>query len=225
MSSTNRDRDTWAKCTPLQYKPEYARATGVWPKASQTSYETSQRRQDCILRSISVRHKLRQGMKNGSVMELERGQIVKFGPRVRRYEADAMKLVAESTSIRVPKVYNVFEKNDQTYIVMEKIKGELLGSVWKKLSEKERQAILGQLKEWFVELRSIPHPRPGTICTAAGDDQPLYDTRILNGKHGFGPFQNEVDFNFYLRGGNKSRLLARTPNLEKLIEMQNQSQT
>jgi fructosamine-3-kinase len=72
-------------------------------------------------------------------------------------EASALRLVAASTSVPVPKVYCAFrnEKSGKSHIVMERIDGEMLGEKWGKMSEVEREGILGQLKEMWVELRGI----------------------------------------------------------------------
>ena len=105
---------------------------------------------------------------------------------------------------------------------MKKIDGEVLGAVWYKLSEKERRDILQKLKEYFQQLSNIPHPRPGTICSAAANEQPLHDHPILNGDLGFGPFETESQFNLFLRGGNESGTPSRTGILEKFIKLQAQ---
>ncbi|KAE8441990.1 hypothetical protein EG329_004116 [Mollisiaceae sp. DMI_Dod_QoI] len=135
-----------------------------------------------------------------SILPLWGGKIcIKYGPAVQLLEAAALRLVAQTTSIPVPKVYCAFRHRNRTYIVMELIDREEIGENWAKRSNVEKQALLDQLKGIFEELRNIPHPRPGIL--AAADIQALYDPRAAKGELGFGPFGKESDFNNFLRGG------------------------
>lgn len=108
-----------------------------------------------------------------------------------------MKLVAETTNIPVPKVYCSFEWKDMTYIVMERIHGEEIRTNWNVRSEESKADLLSQLRQYFVELRAIPHPRPGTV--AAADMTPLHDYRINS--EPFGPFPSAREFHSFLREG------------------------
>jgi aminoglycoside phosphotransferase len=124
---------------------------------------------------------------------------IKYGTGVQLAEAAALRLVAEKTSVPVPKVHCAFRKGKLTYIVMEKIEGEEIGKDWATRPANERESLLRELKEYFEQLRNIQHPQPGTITAA--DGQSLYDHRVLNGNLGFGPFLTEKDFNLFLRDG------------------------
>ena len=112
-------------------------------------------------------------------------------------EASALRLVAATTSVPVPKVYCAFrdEKSGNSYIViqMERIDGEHLGAKpWKKMSEEEREGIMGQLKSMWEDLRGIVPLRPGAVCAVDGGT--LHDHRIFGaaGAKGMGPFETEA---------------------------------
>ena len=64
----------------------------------------------------------------GSVVFLPMNKIcINASYFTRLTEAATMQLVAQNTSIRVPKVYCAFKRKDITYIVMENLGGEALG--------------------------------------------------------------------------------------------------
>lgn len=77
--------------------------------------------------------------------------------------------------------------------------------------------------------RKIPHPRPGTICTAAADDHPIFPFRAPNTyrQPGAGPFQNEDDFNLLLRSGppynDQFGLIKEMNYLERYIRKQGET--
>jgi len=124
---------------------------------------------------------------------------IKYGVGVYLSEAAALRMVAENTSIPVPKVYTAFQRHDVTYILMEFIEGEPIGKGWEERPMAERESFLRELRGYFEQLRTIPHPRTGSIMAA--DMQSLYDHRIWQGELGFGPFRDEADFNLFLRNG------------------------
>ncbi|KAF3492260.1 phosphotransferase family protein [Arthroderma uncinatum] len=70
--------------------------------------------------------------------------------------------VHKSTNIPVPKVYALYDMNDveleMNYMVMEYIEGQTLESCWATLTDPQKEDIATTLKEYFVELRSLPSP-------------------------------------------------------------------
>ena len=160
-----------------------------------------------------------------NIIYLSPTRLVKFGRTVHLAEASALRLVAASTSLPVPKVYCAFrnEKSGKSYIVMERIDGEMLGRKWRQMSEVEREGILKQLKEMWEELRGIVNERPGKVCAADGGT--LHDHRIWGaaGAKGMGPFKTEGEFNLFLRNGIESTEKMEEGgvkrDVERLIEM------
>ncbi|TVY93138.1 hypothetical protein LAWI1_G004402 [Lachnellula willkommii] len=125
--------------------------------------------------------------------------VMKYGTQIQLHEASALRFVAEKTSIPVPEVYCAFEHRGMKFILMEFVRGRRLRDVWDNTPPIGREELLFQLHQQFRELRSIPHPRPGAVCSAVIG--PLYDRRIdLHGQR-FGPFECEKDFNSFLRCG------------------------
>jgi aminoglycoside phosphotransferase (APT) family kinase protein len=126
-------------------------------------------------------------------------QCIKFGQAVQLSEAAALLLVAETTTVPVPKVYTAFRHKDITYILMDFIEGETIGKDWAERSEEEKESLLKQLKGFVEQLRNIPNPRPGVM--AAADMQSLFEPRSWKGCLGIGPHAKEADFNDFLRSG------------------------
>ncbi|KAI0380643.1 kinase-like domain-containing protein [Hypomontagnella monticulosa] len=94
------------------------------------------------------------------VVKIREKYVVKFGYHVKPIEADNMMYVAGSTTIPVPKVYAVYERQENrrtvTYIVMEYVPGETLRSAWPSLDEVRKLTIALRLRLYFNELRKLP---------------------------------------------------------------------
>lgn len=188
-----------------------AEATGHWPKG-QSSYNPGwlkfrvlffssyYRIMDAFSGSDSTRTRIFYGP-GDQQNKVRKFKVLKFGKHVRLSEAFALQLVAANTSVPVPKVFCAFTRKGITYIFMEYIVGVPLNEVWDEMSKEDQERIVGELKGYFEQLRQIPRPRPGTICTAAGDDHPVCPYRTPNIEKGAGPWQNEEDFNVFLRSG------------------------
>jgi serine/threonine protein kinase len=136
---------------------------------------------------------------NGFCRPISRKLIVKIGPRVDLTEAATMKFISENTSIPVPKVYCSFVHKDRTYILMERVKGKMIGNVLDGLEHDGQQRIFAQLKRMMDELRSlVPPPGTGVQSCTGGN---LWDSRIARSRTRFGPFSTIQDFHFWLRDG------------------------
>lgn len=73
--------------------------------------------------------------REGNVLMLTDGLCVKYGRRVQLSEASTMRFILQHTSIPVPRVLCAFTRSGRTYIVMERIKGDIIGKGWVKRSE------------------------------------------------------------------------------------------
>lgn len=204
-----------AKTAPPKVPRLGSEATGQWPKGL-ASYNDGwfRRYGTCILAKLKS---FCMEQSDSYVVNILGNKSIKFGKGVHLSEAFALQLVAEKTSVPVPKLDCGFKKGDITYIAMERISGATdMDKLWEKMSKADQQRIVTELKDYFEQLRQIPHPRPGTICTAAADDQPAYGFRTPHAEHGAGPFQNEEDFNSFLRSGKPD---GQPEDLKALIEM------
>jgi serine/threonine protein kinase len=122
--------------------------------------------------------------------------IVKYGPQVDLVEGQTMILIKHETSLSVPKVYALFQDTEgiNNYIIMERVKGDVLNVKWPSLSPAQKQAVASQLKASFEELRKLPSP--GGYCRLGR--MPLRDDifAIGNAHPGsvVGPFDIEAEF-------------------------------
>ena len=79
-----------------------------------------------------------------------------------------MQFIAQHTSIPMPKVYCTFKHKKWTYIVMERIEGEILCHGWSMRTIELKARILSQLKEMVTGIwntrgfgtRDQPKPTP-----------------------------------------------------------------
>lgn len=96
-----------------------------------------------------------------------------------------MMFVRKMTSIPVPRVLNVFSREEQMYLVMEYIDGTPLDAAWRSLTPEEKNNICSELKRYLRELRELKSPRPGAV--EAIDGSACFDTRL---RGLFGPFES-----------------------------------
>lgn len=114
-------------------------------------------------------------------------------------KASTMRFISQNTSIPVPNVLCAFTHYDSTYIVMERIKGDIIGAGWVKRSEESKAQLLSQLKEMIQEMREL-HPQEG-MGVASVDGGSLFDCRLPGPSLRFGPFRSIRDFHRHLRSG------------------------
>ncbi|KIW45112.1 uncharacterized protein PV06_03526 [Exophiala oligosperma] len=129
-----------------------------------------------------------------------------------------MRFISKHTSIPVPKVICAFTHHDQTYIVMQRIQGYMLGSGWVHRGPESQRSLLSQLKDMIREMRSIP-PSPGQGI-ANVDGGKLYDCRLPGSSLRFGPFLCVADFHSHLRQGIRFHP-GHEPEVNKLVDLHN----
>jgi phosphotransferase family enzyme len=99
---------------------------------------------------------------NGGKEIVEIGQhfVVKFGRAVNLIEGENMLFVRETTNIPVPRVYALYSnpQNRKNYIIMERVVGKTLSSLWPDLTASEKESIVAKLHGYFSELRQLPSP-------------------------------------------------------------------
>ena len=130
-----------------------------------------------------------------------------------------MQFIAQRTSIPVPKVYCAFKCKGLTYIVMERVDGQMICQGWSLRSKESREHLLAQLKGMISEMRRISSPKNNGVSNVVGDS--LYDQRLPKPPQDslrFGPFDNVGDFHLYLRRGIEENP-AHIPEVSKLIEL------
>ncbi|PWY69036.1 kinase-like protein [Aspergillus sclerotioniger CBS 115572] len=153
----------------------------------------------------------------GGVLMLTDKLCVKYGRHVHLSEASTMRFIAEHTSIPVPKVYCAFTRSGRTYIIMERINGDMIGMGWVKRPEKTKAKMLSQLSGMISEMRELKPPEG--MGVASVDNGSLYDCRLLSHSESirFGPFDTVQDFHRYLRMGVEADT-RHDPEIQALIE-------
>ncbi|KAK7980222.1 hypothetical protein PG989_012679 [Apiospora arundinis] len=107
-------------------------------------------------------------------------------------EVDAMRYVAQNTSIPVPKMYYAFTYKGSTYLLMGKIKGQMAWHRWwQSRTAESKSKILAQLRKMITGLRSVPPPNGASV--GAVDGGPFYDCRLPS-KEFWGPYATTRDF-------------------------------
>lgn len=151
----------------------------------------------------------------GKVLFISKGYCIKYGRAVSLSEAASMRFVSRLTSIPVPKIICAFEHRGQTYLLMQRINGEMLATGWVNRSAASQATVLAELKELVREMREIPSSHCEGVANVDGGS--LYDTRLPGPSSRFGPFTNVQDFHNYLRGGINSHP-GNSPEVTQLVE-------
>ncbi|KAF8155483.1 protein kinase subdomain-containing protein PKL/CAK/CAK-fungal1 [Crassisporium funariophilum] len=115
---------------------------------------------------------------------------IKSGSRVRIQEALSMDFVARNTTIRVPRVLDVFSIRGRVHIIQERFRGRILEDVWYSLSAEEKHSSMLQVKDCLDQLRALKPPHPERV--QAVDGSGLIDGRLGVGV--WGPFDSHFDF-------------------------------
>lgn len=137
-------------------------------------------------------------------------------------EAAAMEFVRQNTSVPVPKVYCAFIRKGRTYIVMQRISGDMLARGWVKRSESSKQKILCQVKAMLEEIRHLPVPDDVGVANVGGG--PIFNI-LLPKTPWWGPFESIQDFHRALRNDIEGIDLddEKLPGLRELIAFHKQS--
>jgi aminoglycoside phosphotransferase len=116
---------------------------------------------------------------------------IKVAPMASLSEANAMRFVAQHTSVPVPKVYCAFVHKASTCLVMSKIKGQMAWHGWQSGTEQSKANMPNQLHRMVTELRSVPPPKGASVGSV--DRGPFYDCRLPS-KLLWGPYDTVRGF-------------------------------
>ncbi|RAK97680.1 kinase-like protein [Aspergillus ibericus CBS 121593] len=158
----------------------------------------------------------------GGVLMLTDKLCVKYGRRIHLSEASTMRFIAEHTSIPVPKVYCAFTHSERTYIVMERIKGHMIGRGWPKRPDQSKAELLSQLAKYITEMRQLQPPEGMGVASVDGGS--VFDIRLPGPRDSFrlGPFDTVQDFHRRLRLGVGPEI-EHDPEIQTLIEQHSKS--
>lgn len=116
---------------------------------------------------------------------------IKVKPSENLAEAYALRFVSRHTSIPVPKVHCAFVYRGETYIVMSKIRGQMLWHGWLSRSQDSKKKIFEQLSRMLAELQSLPRPAGVGVSNVIGG--PFWDCRLPS-KALWGPYATTRNF-------------------------------
>lgn len=124
--------------------------------------------------------------------------VAKYGLQINLEEGRTMLFIRERTKVPVPRIFALFKdfESGVSYIIMERVCGDRLDSIWPHLEDAQKQDVSNQLKSAFTDLREMP--TPAGYCSLY--QQPLRDHIFYTGseeesQHLEGPFGNETELN------------------------------
>jgi hypothetical protein len=136
---------------------------------------------------------------SGKVVGVGDHFIVKYGAFVNLEEGQTMRFLQHSSTVLVPRIYALYQRpgpdNDTySYIVMERIRGPTLASVWLKIGQTEKEAVASKLRRIFEEMHRLESP--GGYCSFGrrGLTDSLFDSGDDSTSFN-GPFNTESDLN------------------------------
>ncbi|KAE8150639.1 hypothetical protein BDV25DRAFT_129402 [Aspergillus avenaceus] len=105
-----------------------------------------------------------------TIFEISESMILKMDPVASKDEAEAMCLVAKSTSVPVPDVINAYAMEGVGFIVMKKTSGILFANCWDSLPDHLHCSILRQLRDHMAEWREVQGDVFGSVNGPPCDD-------------------------------------------------------
>ena len=125
--------------------------------------------------------------------------VVKYGISIDPTEGENMLFVQQNTFITVPRLYALYTdvSDHKTYIVMERISGDSLDSLWPQMSEAEKLIVSGRLRKSMDQLRSLPAPggRYGSLSNRGLMDWVFWTGNSMDMLAIEGPFDTEDEVN------------------------------
>lgn len=157
------------------------------------------------------------------ILYLPFGLCIKYGDNVDLSEAASMEFIRKHTSVPVPKVYWAFEHRGQTYIAMERIRGQKLATGWLDRSDDSKAILLKQLKSMVEEIRMVKSPHGSRVASV--DCGSLSDKRLpglgvtypVPTAKRFGPFNDIPAFHRWLRRPVETVEDTNIPEIAKLV--------
>lgn len=122
--------------------------------------------------------------------------IAKFGSGIKSWEGQALLyLEREVPGVRAPRLYGMYEDSTELFLVMERIPGVQLDSIWDSLTVTEKDSIVEQLRLIFQTLRATECPWPNFIGSLDGGSvhHYLFYDQKGSGTH-LGPFHDGDSF-------------------------------
>ena len=122
--------------------------------------------------------------------------VMKFGGGIEAWEGQALLyLEREVPSVPAPRLYAIYQDDEETFLVMQRIPGVPLDTIWSSLSEVEKGSIVEQLRLIFQTMRAVECPWPDFLGGLDGGSvhHYLFYDQKGSGTH-LEPFPDEASF-------------------------------
>jgi hypothetical protein len=133
---------------------------------------------------------------NSKIVAVNDKIIAKFGSGIESWEGQALLyLEREVPNVPAPRLYAMYQDSAELFLLMERIPGVQLDSIWGSLSDTEKDSIVEQLRIIFETLRATECPWPNFIGSldGGGVHHYLFYDRNRSGNH-LGPFHDGASF-------------------------------
>ncbi|KAI0023452.1 protein kinase-like protein [Xylariomycetidae sp. FL0641] len=134
------------------------------------------------------------GKDGNQFRQIDDDTLIKYGRAVTLAEAEAMDYISKHTSIKCPKVFGAYQLDKTGHIIMSFERGTPLPTFWKTATEEERETIIGTLKQYVSEMRSIKGDYVGGFnrsSCVSGEFEWDFHSRDYQ----YGPYPDEQGFN------------------------------
>lgn len=125
------------------------------------------------------------------VQRMPFGLCIKKCVYSRENEGNALLAVERYTTVPAPLFVDSFQRNGRTFLVMTRLRGQMLNHVVHRMSYSERKQFACDLRDMITEIRRIPNNTSYLFANAMGG--PIVDHRLPDDI--CGPFHQESDFN------------------------------
>ncbi|QPC73204.1 hypothetical protein HYE68_003956 [Fusarium pseudograminearum] len=122
-----------------------------------------------------------------------REYVVKYGNNVGENEGNAL-LFLEKNRVLAPRLYAMYREasSGHVYLIMERLAGHDLESLWPTLEPQDKSSIATQLRSIFTQIRSISPPSLfGGVC-GGGIPDTIFETKIPDSRIN-GPFRTSSE--------------------------------
>ncbi|KAJ5701155.1 phosphotransferase enzyme family protein [Penicillium malachiteum] len=122
--------------------------------------------------------------------------VVKYGTCVETWEGPALLLLERhAPEIPAPRLYKMYQEDQEVFLIMSRIPGVQLDSIWSSLAPSEKDDIINKLREICEKMRKVECPVPNFYGSLDGGGLHTFLFRNINNYRKYlGPFYSESDF-------------------------------
>ncbi|KAJ5928251.1 hypothetical protein N7466_007207 [Penicillium verhagenii] len=122
--------------------------------------------------------------------------VVKYGGIINTWEGQALVYLERHVpEVPAPRLYAMYHDSKQLFLIMQRVPGVQLDSIWPSLADFEKDDIIAKLQVIFDAMRKAECPWPGFFGGLDGNGVHHYLFYSQHGDHKFlGPFSGEPAF-------------------------------